>query len=143
MVQWEGGYVIVEDAAAVTAYGTRVEDVYSSDATSEVDATAQGEYELLRRAQGAFPSIVAAIEPTSSADCPYEGFTLGDYVDSPAPGGGAETVRCLSIRCTQDALGYATWITELNEKLDVPERTTAKLMQQIGGRNHVVRGQVT
>lgn len=139
MVQWEGGYAIVEDTAAITAYGTRVEDVYSSDAANEQEAVLQGETELLRRAQEQYPAIVASIEPVSSADCPYEAFEVGDYVTIPGP----EVVRCYSINCQQDAEGWAIWTCELNAKLDVPERRTAQLLQQIGGRNQVVRGAVT
>ena len=139
MVQWAGGYMVVEDAAAIAEYGTRVEDVYSSDAPSEHEATLQGEYELLRRAQSSYPAIVARIEPVSAVDCPYEAFEVGDYVTVPGP----LTVRVLSIQCQQDTEGWAEWTCELNAKLDVPERTTDKLLRQIGGRNQVVRGTVT
>jgi hypothetical protein len=138
MVQWEGGYIIVDDAAAIAAYGTRVEDVYSSDAPSEQEAELQGINELLRRAQGSYPALVAAVEPTSTADCPYEAFEVGDYVTVP----GGSVVRVLSINCTQDQEGWATWTLELNERLDVPERRTNKLLQQLGGRNQVIRGRV-
>ncbi len=142
MVQWEGGYVVVEDAAAITAYGTRVEDGYSTDAPSEAEAILQGENELLRRAQNQYPAIVAVVEPVSAADCPYEAFATGSYVTAPASGGGTELIRCLSIKCDQDEMGYAVWTTELNAKLDVPERKTTRLLQQLGGRNQVVRGSV-
>lgn len=138
MVQWEGGYVVVEDAAAITAYGTRVEDVYSSDAPSEEEAALQGENELAIRAQSAYPALVAVVEPTSATDCPYEAFECGDYVTVP----GGAVVRVLSINCVQDEEGWATWTMELNEKLDVPERRTTQLLQSIGGRNQVVRGAV-
>lgn len=139
MVQWEGGYAIVEDAAAITAYGTRVEDVYSSDAANEAEAILQGENELLRRAQSQYPAIVVEIEPVSAADCPYEAFEVGDYVTIPGP----DVVRCYSINCQQDAEGWASWTCELNAKLDVPERRTSELLQQMGGRNQVVRGAVS
>lgn len=143
MVQWEGGYVVVEDTAAIAAMGgTRIEDLYQSDAASDAEATIQGENELVVRAQGAFPSVVLVVEPTSEADCPYVAFETGDYVTVPAEGGGTEDVRCLSIRCQQDELGYAIWALELNAKLDVPSRRTDQLLQQIGGRNQVIRGAV-
>jgi hypothetical protein len=134
----DSGYIIVDDAAAIAAYGTRVEDVYSSDAPSEQEAELQGINELLRRAQGSYPALVAAVEPTSTADCPYEAFEVGDYVTVP----GGSVVRVLSINCTQDQEGWATWTLELNERLDVPERRTNKLLQQLGGRNQVIRGRV-
>lgn len=148
MVQWEGGYVVVPDAAAITAYGTAVEDGFSTDAPSEMEAILQGENELLRRAQSQYPAIVAVIEPVSTADCPYEAFEVGDYVTVPAAGGGTEVVRVLSIQATQDddpqsgTFGFAVWTLELNAKLDVPERKTTRLLQQLGGRNQVVRGSV-
>jgi hypothetical protein len=137
MVQWEGGYEIVEDGDAIDAYGTRVEDVYSSDAASAGEAALQGENELLRRAQQAYPSIVVVVEPTSSADCPYEGYGLRDYLDTPDG-----VVRVLSIQCQQDDDGWAVWTLELNARLDVPERRRDQLLRQIGGRNQVLRGAV-
>ncbi len=142
MVQWEGGYVVVDDTAAITAMQTRVEDGFSTDAPSEEEAIVQGENELLRRAQSQYPAIVTVVEPVSTADCPYEAFETGDYVTFPTPNGGTEVVRCLSIKCDQDDLGYAIWTLELNAKLDVPERKTTRLLQQLGGRNQVVRGSV-
>lgn len=138
MVQWEGGYTVVEDAVAIVSYGTRVEDVYSSDAANEAEAILQGENELLRRSQEQYPAIVAVLEPASAADCPYEAFEVGDYVTLPGP----DVVRCYSINCQQDAEGWASWTCELNAKLDVPERRTAELLQQIGGRNQIIRGAV-
>jgi hypothetical protein len=140
LVQWENGYVWVVDSAEVTSYGTRVEDIYSSDATSEADATRLGNQELARRAQAGFPSVVAVVEPTSAADCPYEAFTVGDYVTIPAVGGGTELVRVLSIAFSHDAEGNAIWTLELNAKLEVPERRTNDLLRTIGGRNQVIRG---
>lgn len=139
-VQWEGGTVTVQDAAAIAAHGTRVEDTLRSDAPSKAEATLQGETELLKRVQASYPAIVAAVEPTGASDCPYEAFETGDYVTVPAIGGGTEVVRCLAIGCRQDELGYARWITELNARIDVPDRKTTQLLQQIGSRNQVVRG---
>jgi hypothetical protein len=92
------------------------------------------ENELAIRAQGAFPSLVAKVEPTGYADAPYQGFRTGDYVNSPAG-----VVRCLSIACQQDPLGYAVWTTELNARLDVPERRKEQLLQQIGGKNQIIK----
>lgn len=140
LVQWENGFVWVVDSAEVSSFGTRVEDIYSSDATSEADATRLGNQELARRAQAGFPSVVAVVEPTSAADCPYEAFFVGDYVTIPAVGGGTELVRVLSIAFSHDDEGNAIWTLELNAKLEVPERRTNDLLRTIGGRNQVIRG---
>ncbi len=142
LVQWEGGYVTVEDVAAITAYGTTVWGTYSSDTGSADEARLDGNNELFIRAQAQFPAIVAEVEPLTDNTVPYEAFELGDYVTVPAQGGGTEDVRCLSITCQQDALGYAVWKTELNAKLDVPQRRNDQLLQQIGGKNQIVRGTV-
>jgi hypothetical protein len=138
MVQWEGGYILVEDVAAIADYGTPVEDVYASDGPSEEEARIQGEVELLRRAQSAYPAIVAVVEPTSAADCPYLAYETGDWVTVP----GGDVVRVFSVNCQQGPEGWATWTLELNAKLDVPERRTTQLLQQIGGRNQVVKGAI-
>ena len=138
-VQWEGGTVVIEDAAAVAAYKTRVTAAYSSNAGSEDEAALDGANELFTRAQERYPAIVVKVEPTGFADAPYQGFRNGDYVTITTPSG-AETVRCLSIACRQDPLGYAVWTCEMNQKLDVPARRNEQLLQQIGGKNQVVRG---
>ena len=142
LVQWSGGYVEVDDAAAITAYGTRVEALYASDATSEADAQRIGVTELMKRAYGAYPSVIMVAEPTSAADCPYEAFDTTDFITIPAREGGTEIVRVLSIDIQQDPDGYAIWTLELNAKLDVPERRQYDLIQQLGGRNQIVRGVV-
>lgn len=143
LVQWEGGYVTVRDEPAITAMETAIWAMYSSDAGSEDEAILQGENELLRMAQEQFPAVVATVEPRVALDVPYEGYGLGSYLTTPAVGGGTELIRCLSIRCQQDPLGYAEWKMELNAKIDVPERRTTQLLQQIGGRNQVIRGAVS
>jgi len=138
-VQWEGGVETVKDLAAITAYGTASWASLSSNAGSADEAILEGENDLLIRAQAGFPALVAKVEPTGFADAPYEGFRTGDYVDAVTTAG-TETVRCLSIACQQDALGYAVWTCELNQKLDVPKRRDDQLLQQIGGKQQVIRG---
>ncbi len=140
LTQWEGGAVPVEDAAAVVAYGTKVEGSFSTNAGSPDEAELSGNYELYLRAQERFPSIVARVEPTGYADAPYQGFRTGQYVEVPDESGGTEIVRVLSIGCQQDPLGYAVWTCELNQKLDVPQRRNEQLLQQIGGKNQIIRG---
>lgn len=142
LVQWAGGYIEVKDLVAIAAYGTMVGDVFSSDAPSAEEAEIQGNAELARRAQEQFPAIVVVIEPTSLDDCPYEGFGVGEYVTAVLPEGD-QAVRCWSIACQQDDMGYAVWSAELNAKLDVPERRRTELLQTIGGKNQIVRGAVT
>lgn len=143
LVQWEGGYVVVRDEPAIILMETAVWGMYSSDAGSEDEAILQGENELLRMAQEQFPSVVATVEPLVTLDVPYEGYGLGSYLEAPAVGGGTELIRCLSIRCQQGPLGFAEWKMELNAKIDVPERRATQLLQQIGGRNQVIRGAVS
>jgi hypothetical protein len=138
-VQWEGGSVVVEDTAAITARDLRVEGAYSTNGGSPDEATMDGVNELFIRAQAQFPAIIAQIEPTSAADCPYEGFTVGDYVTAP-DGAGTQIIKCWSITCQQDPMGYAIWSAELNAKLDVPQRRNDQLLQQIGGKNQIIRG---
>lgn len=143
LVQWSGGYREVDDPTEIANYGTKVGDVFSSDAPSAEEAEIQGRTELARRAQERFPAIVVVVEPTSAADCPYESYVTGDYVTVPAAGGGDEDVRCWSISCQQDDMGYAIWSSELNAKLDVPARRQIELLQTIGGKNQIVRGTVS
>lgn len=143
LVQWAGGYVAVTDPAAIASFGTAVWDVFSTDAATIEDATILGQNQLAIRAQDGFPSVVVTVEPQTTLDVPYEGYEHGSYLSVPDTSGGTELLRVLSIACQQDELGYAEWTLEMNAKLDVPERRVAQLLQQIGGRNMVVRGRVT
>lgn len=142
LVQWEGGYVRVEDTAAITALGQRIEDLYSSEANSADEATRQGLVELEQRARDGWPAILVTVEPVSTADCPYEGFTLGDTVTIPALGGGTENIRVLSISCEQDELGYAIWRLELNQRWRSLVRESNDLLREIGGRSGYSDGRV-
>lgn len=142
LVQWDKGYVEVEDAAAITAYDSRVEDIYSADATSPADAEMMGRTDLLRRAQEGLPSIMMIVEPTSAADAPYETVLPGDWVTIPAETVGTEDVRVLAIEMRQDEHGFAEWTLETNRKLRVPERQQADLLRSIGGKSQVIRGRV-
>ena len=143
LVQWEQGFVVVSNGTAITAHGSAVEDIFSSDAPSSEEAGEHGENELLRRANEGLPAIAMQIEPTSTSDAPYEGFDLLDYVTIPAVGGGTEIVKVLSVKCNQDSEGFASWSLELNRKLRVPEREQIDLLRQIGGRSQIVRGRVS
>lgn len=142
LVQWVNGYIRVEDSAEIIARGDRIEDFYSTDATSEADAERLGLQELARRTQTGFPAIVVVVEPTSAADCPYEAYFVNDWVTVPAVGGGTEIVRVLSIAASHDDEGVVIWTLELNAKLSVPERRTNDLLRTIGGRNQIIRGTV-
>ncbi|MCA1807219.1 MAG: hypothetical protein LC687_05150 [Actinobacteria bacterium] len=140
LVQWEKGFVQVpapadEPTAAQTAFGSKVADVYSTDASSEDEAIRLGEVELERRATAAWPAIIARVEPTSAADCPYEGFDLFDSLAVPAFGGGTEQAKVLSISLDEDKEGYAIWDLELNRRWLVPERRDAELLRNLGGRS--------
>lgn len=141
LVQWERGFVqVLADGTnglpdEITAFGTAVEDIYSSQASSENEAIRQGVIELERRIATGWPAIVATVEPTSTSDCPYEGFTLFDTVTVPAVGGGTENVKVLSIDLSEDEDGNAIWVVELNRRWRNVVRDDYGLLRQIGGRS--------
>jgi len=134
LVQWADSMIEVVDSSAVTAYGTRVEDVYSTDADTEDDATRLGRIELARRVVDAKAAVVMVVEPVSAADCPYEAFGIGDYVTIPNTTGGTTSVQVLSISVRQDDQGFAEWTLELNKRWRVPEREQSDLLRSIGGK---------
>lgn len=135
LVQWAKGFTVVEDAAAITALGYRVEDLYRTDAESLTDAQRLGRIELARRTQAEDAAIIMVIEPTSSADAPYQGFDLGDYVSIPqADGTGTESKQVLSISCQQDEEGYAVFTMELGRRWQNKERDISSLLRSIGGK---------
>lgn len=142
LVQWERGFVWVTDAAEITAFGSRVEDIFASEASSPDEAQRQGRVELDGRIASGWPAVVVTIEPTSSADAPYEGFELGETVNIPAIGGGTENVQVLSISMSEDSLGHAQWRCELNRRVRSIAKQDADLLRQIGGRSGLPTGSV-
>lgn len=135
LVQWSKGFVEVLDAAEITAFGSRVEDVFSTDADSLEDAERMGRIELDRRAQSARAAIVLGIEPVSAADAPYEAFQLGDTIVIPNEAGtGTETKQVLSISCQQDEEGYAIWTLEVGKRWMNKNREIGELLRNIGGK---------
>lgn len=137
LVQWAKGFVTVDNPTEIAAYGSRVEDIYSTDAATQVEAERQGRIELYRRIVSAQAAVLMAIEPTSSFDCPYEGFKTGDYVSIPQiDGTGTDLVQVLSITMQADELGYARWSTEVNERWRAPEREHVDLLRSIGGKSY-------
>ena len=135
LVQWAKGFTVVEDSAAITALGYRVEDLYRTDAESLADAQRLGRIELAGRTQSEDAAIVMVIEPTSSTDAPYEGFALGDYVLIPqVDGTGTDSKQVLSISCQQDEEGYAVFTLELGRRWQNKERDIASLLRSLGGK---------
>lgn len=142
LVQYEGGYREVEDASEISSFGTRVEDIYATNATTYDDAGRQGEIELDRRISSAWPALAVTIEPTSSTDCPYYGVQIGDYVTVPAHGGGTMSAQVLAIKAETDEDGYAIWHYELNRRWLNPSRKTNDLLRDIGGISRKLKGRV-
>ena len=135
LVQWSKGFTEVTDAAEVTAFGSRVEDIYATDAETKEDAERLGRIELDRRAQSARAAIVLGIEPTSSTDAPYEAFQIGDTIVIPNEAGtGTEVKQVLSISCQQDEEGYAIWTLEVGKRWLNPDRQRNDLLRSIGGK---------
>lgn len=135
LVQWERGYVWVTDADEIAAFGSRVEDIYSSEAATRNEAIRIGAHELNQRIASGWPAIVATVEPVDADDCPYEGFGLGDTITIPAVGGGTENVQVLAIHLETDELGYAIWRVELNRRWRSRIRENYELLREIGGRS--------
>lgn len=135
LVQWERGFVWVTDASEISSFGSRVEDIYSSEAATEDEAIRIGTYELQNRITAGWPAIVATVEPVDTNDCPYEGFDLGDMIAVPAVGGGTENVQVLAIHLETDELGYAIWRVELNRRWRSRIRENYELLREIGGRS--------
>lgn len=142
LVQYEGGYIEVADPSEISSYGTRVEDIFSTDATSKDDADRQGWVELERRMTGAWPALAVTIEPAASGDCPYHGVNIGDYVVVPGLNGGTQTAQVLAIKAETDEEGYAIWHYELNRRWLNPNRKANDLLRDIGGISRKLDGRV-
>lgn len=135
LVQWAKGYTEVEDTAAITALGFRVEDFISTDAETIEDAERIARVDLAKRAVDAKAAVMVGIEPNDSTHTPYEGFTLGDYLTMPSASGGTESIQCLSITCEQDGEGYAVFTLEMNERWRNPIIEQGGLLRSIGGKS--------
>lgn len=134
LVQWAGGFTDVEDSAAVTAYGGRVEGFLSTEESTAGDGQRRGRVELVRAAVEAAPAISMGIEPTSTADCPYEGVNLGDFVTIPGVFGGTEDKQILAFHLDEDINGEAIWAAELNARVRDGDIDAKNLLRSIGGK---------
>lgn len=139
LVQWgeKGGFVKVEDATAIAANdGSKVWDIYSTDAGTQYEAERLGRVELQRRVGSSRSSIRMAIEPTGVDDVPYVDFQPGDYVTIPNEAEtGTREVRVLTIALDSDEKGKAIWALELNTPWLDPGQATNDLLRSIGGKS--------
>lgn len=134
-VQWATSYSVVNDTVEQAAYGSVVSEWFSVDARTEEEALRYGRIELARRVQDERASTLMEIEPTSSADCPYEGFVVGDYVAQPqVDGTGTDTVQVHAIHFETDENGWAKWTLETGQRWRAPELEYAELLRNIGGK---------
>lgn len=136
----EGFFTVVENAAAIAALGYAIEDVYATNAAEENDAQRLGRIELQRRVVDSRAAIIVGVEPVSTADCPYEGFAIGDYVTVPALGGGTTSEQVLSISCRQDPEGFAQWELNVGRRWRVRVREEVELLRTIGGKTQAEPG---
>jgi hypothetical protein len=135
LVQYANGFTVVENATEITNYGTRVEDIYTTDAATIEEARRMGRVELRRRAIDGRAAVLVEVEPTSTTDCPYEGIVLGDYIDIPNQDeDGEDSMQVLSITCTQDEFGWAQWRLEVNARWRSPALERSQLLRTIGGK---------
>ena len=141
LVSWQGGYVVVEDAADVAING-RLEDVYETNATSAEEASRRGEVELGRRtAASASESVRVVIEPTSTGELPYFGFFVNDFITVPDEDGNPTQLRVIAISCTVDDDG-PVFTLELNSQWPIQEREQVTLLRSIGGKSRRSTGVV-
>lgn len=133
LVQWDGGLTSVADAAAITARGTRVEDIYATDAETKAEAERRGRVELQRRAVEARAATVIEIDSSSVDVQPYVDFQLGNNVTVPDAFGGTVVQPVVSITMTE-VDGFAMWRCELNRRWLNPDRMANDLIRTIGGK---------
>jgi hypothetical protein len=134
LIQYAGGFTEWADTAEITAYGSRVEGFLQTDAATEEEAQRLGRVEILRSKVDARSAVLLSVEPTSSADCPYEGFDLFEYITIPAVGGGTENQQVLSIAMTEDEFGFATWRMEVGQRWRAPEVDAVSILRAVGGK---------
>lgn len=134
LVQWAGGFTVVEDTAEQTAYGSVVMGFLRTDASTRAEAQTMGLDDLAERKLSATAGVSIQILPTSSADTPYEGFGMFDYVAIPqADGTGTDSVQVLTIDLSEDGEGWAIWRLDVNKRMRAPAREVLDLLQALGG----------
>lgn len=112
LVRWSGGYVVVSDAASITAHGRHEDFLSAGDAQSQAEAQ---RIALGLLASMAWPGedIAIAVEPAGADDVPYADFVVGDNVVAPDAAGASRSWRVHSITVTEDAEGNAIYVPEL------------------------------
>lgn len=135
LVQWAGGLTVVSDSAEIVALGTQDEDVFVTDATTEEEAQRLGRVELEQRKLDERSSIMLTIEPTSAADCPFEGFDIGETVTIPqVDGSGTDTEMVHAIYFDADDAGWVKWKLEVGQRWRAAAIEREETLRNLGGK---------
>lgn len=137
LIQYEEGFTEYEDTAEITANGGVIEDdIFVTDAATEYEALRQGRIEINRRKQDERVAVLMVVEPTSAADCPFEAFEEGDYVDQPqVDGTGTDNVQVHAIHVDEDENGNAIFKLETGARWRAPALESAETLRNIGGKS--------
>ena len=129
LVRWGGGYVEVEDAAGITAFGRIVGFVKLGEIQSAEQATVIGQSLLAKRSIP--PAAVQAdIEPDVDST-PFADFNVGDTIDCPDEDLVGQPTRVISIGFTEDDVGDPIYSVELAARHLEPDERMHKWLSRM------------
>jgi hypothetical protein len=116
LVRWSNGWHEVADDDSVAAYGRRESllGLGAAQSIPEVERVASRQLEVYASPREA---ITPEVEPNSTADTPYLGYTVGDTITVPAADWSPVQERVMALTVEEDDNGYVRYVPELKSVL--------------------------
>lgn len=138
LVRYGGGYITVENAAAVAAWGHK-EAFLQLGAVSDRDQAERVANAVLAFQGDPRISTTLGIEPTGIGDEPYVDFAVGDEITAPDESGGSSSQRVVSLTVAEDDNGDVSFANELKAAFLIPEEAFNRQLKKL--LNGSIRGQ--
>lgn len=138
LVRYGGGYIEVQNAAAVAAWGHK-EAFLQLGAVSDRDQAERVANAVLAFQGDPRISTTLGIEPTGVGDEPYVDFAVGDEITAPDETGGSSLQRVMSLTVAEDENGDVSFANELKANFLIPEEAFNRQLKKL--LNGSIRGQ--
>lgn len=138
LVRYAGGYTVVEDAAAIAAWG-RKEGFLQLGGVSDRDQAERVATAVLGFQGAPRVTTTLGVEPTGTADEPYVDYDVGDSITAPDEAGGSSSQRVVSITVVEDENGDVSFANELKAPFLLEEEAFNRQLKKL--LNGSMRGQ--
>lgn len=130
LVRYAGGYTVVEDAAAIAAWGRR-EGFLQLGGVSDRDQAERVALGVLAFQGAPRVTTTLGIEPTGTADNPYVDFVVGDSITAPDETGSSSQQRVVSLTVVEDDNGEVSFANELKAPFLIAEEAFSRQLKKL------------